>query len=132
MYKYILGLKPTLFSSTVFQWWPYGYQNKVSSLEQTMRIKIVDIPPWMGVNEHLRRDWVGVEIPIPTDEYFLKNKFRGVDPNNPHKYGYIVRASDAFEALQSYNSGSAQFWQRRSNPNDCLRFERRVCRIVQD
>lgn len=90
------------------------------------KIKIVSTPPGFAP-QHIRDEWVGIEIPLPTKEQLSEDPPSGVSIGNENANGYNVLTSDAITALKNAEKQkSAIFWQR-LGIGRYLRFSRNVC-----
>lgn len=89
-------------------------------------IYIFAIPPGFA-SEHIRQEWVGIQIPLaPPEEVKANPPVAGTGENGD---GYLVRRCDAIQALLiAGRREAANFWQ--SLPlGHYLVFSKRVCRM---
>lgn len=93
-----------------------------------MKIRIVKTPPGSVAPEEIRKQWVGVEIPVAEgvedgDSLWVGKQNVG---------GYIVNINEAIEALQEAGKvDAAEFWEGiRNCLGDKLRFKKEYCEIV--
>jgi len=90
------------------------------------KIKIIAVPPGFAPDK-IRKQWVGVEIPLATKKDFAEDPVSGVTVVNENANGYVVLRSKAIIAL--YDAGrneAAAFWE--SLPlGRYLEFKKEIC-----
>lgn len=93
-------------------------------------IRIIAIPPGFAP-EDIRKQWVGVEIRLPTQEEI------DIDPPSPHSIGnenvdgHIVLRQDAIDALAAAgHQDAAGYWEMLVITR-FLRFKQEVCELVE-
>jgi hypothetical protein len=92
----------------------------------SQKIKIIAVPAGFAP-EHIRKEWVGIEIPlaedpIPEDKVVMKI-------GNQNKDGYQVKGTDAVKALQDAEKfEAAEFWGSFSSGN--FTFKKNVCELI--
>ncbi|KND49544.1 MAG: hypothetical protein AB203_00485 [Parcubacteria bacterium C7867-008] len=93
-------------------------------------IRIVSTPPGSIAPVGVRKEWVGVEIPLATKEDFLRVPMRGT-PCEQHKDVHIVLRSKAIDALRTAGrEGVAVYWDREMF-GDYLQFTKKCCEVVE-
>lgn len=94
------------------------------------KIRIVKVPPGFAP-EHIRREWLGVEIPLPTQAELAENPPSAWEANEANSGGYIVFQDDAVKALlAAEKNGAAEFWEDLELPAPYLRFRRDCCEVI--
>ncbi|MBP9836977.1 MAG: hypothetical protein KBC78_04060 [Candidatus Pacebacteria bacterium] len=93
-----------------------------------MKIRIISTPPGSVAPEEIRKQWVGVEIPVaeggePEGALWVGQQNVG---------GYVVSITDAIDALRTAGKErAAQFWEEiQASIGDKLRFKKECCEIV--
>lgn len=102
----------------------------VSTKEEcSMKIRIEAIPPGFAP-EKIRKQWVGIEIPLSDDGVILKDgRWTGTENEN----GYVVFTADAVRALREAGRlDAAEYWEGISFLGSVLRFKRELCSFVQE
>ncbi|MDB5264726.1 MAG: hypothetical protein JWN64_297 [Parcubacteria group bacterium] len=92
-------------------------------------IRIIDIPPGVLAPLEIREQWVGVQIPLATDEELRQNPIAG-KLGNDNDDGHIVLRSKAVKALQRAGRyEAADFWHA-APLGMYLQFKQDVCILV--
>ena len=89
------------------------------------KIKIIATPPGFAP-EHIRVQWIGIQIPlttpIPQDQVVAKI-------GNDNTDGYEVKGIDAVQALKDAKKNqAAEFWEPYSSGN--FKFKKEVCELI--
>lgn len=94
-----------------------------------MKIRIEMVPLGFAPEE-IRKQWVGVEIPLPDDEVILESgRWTGTDNEN----GYVVFTADAVRALwEAGRLDAAEYWEGIGFIGKVLRFKKELCSLVQE
>ncbi len=94
-----------------------------------MKIRIEAVPPGFAPEE-IRKQWVGVEVPLPDDGVILKGgRWTGTENEN----GYVVFTADAVRALREVGRlDAAEYWEGIGSIGKVLRFKRELCSLVQE
>lgn len=92
-------------------------------------VRIITIPPGFAP-EKIRKQWVGVELPLASDEEIAEDPPSGFGIGSDNTNGYLVLRDKAIEALrQAGKKEAADFWD--SFPlGRFLRFKKEVCEVV--
>lgn len=94
-----------------------------------MKVKIISLPPGVAP-EHIRLQWINVEIPLLGIENI--NKPLGFRSGFENLGGYQVRPDHAVEALKKYNKiEAADFWSNYLSAKN-FTFRRDVCELIND
>lgn len=96
-------------------------------------IRITSTPPGQAP-EWVRKEWVGVEIPVKTQQVGLAMGALGGEPEAENLAGYHVNAVQAVSILAQKSPDAAEWWW--SNVFDVLLpesllFARRVCELIE-
>jgi hypothetical protein len=93
------------------------------------KIKIIATPPGFAP-EFIREQWVGIEIPLPTNEQIAENPPSELRTGNENEGGYLVLCSDAIAALKESEKYDAHdFWTTKGLGRYLL-FKRDVCELI--
>lgn len=93
-------------------------------------IRITDVPPGSLAPLEIRQQWVGVEIPLATEDELRANPIVG-KIGNQNDDGHIVLRSKAIEALQAAGrQKAADYWQSFPLIGMYLQFKQDVCALV--
>lgn len=93
------------------------------------KIKIIATPPGFAPEE-IRDQWVGVEIPLPTEEQIAEDPPSGVGIGNQNQGGFLVLTSDAIKSLQNAGKNTAvSFWES-AGIGRYLRFRKEICKEI--
>lgn len=92
------------------------------------KVRITKVPPGFA-NEKIRAQWVGVEIPLVDGEEAAEAEAR-MDRTSASAGGYIVRGSDAVQALMDAGRHEAASFWGRPVPAPHLRFARDCCEVI--
>lgn len=93
------------------------------------RIRIIATPPGFAPEE-IRKEWVGIEIPVNREEINKLLLEPGVWSGNTSDPGYAVLAGDAIHALETAGKHeAAEFW--RGIPSSVYKFKADVCEVVE-
>lgn len=88
------------------------------------------VPPGFAP-EHIRKQWVGVEIRLPTQEEISIDPPSNMGIGNQNAGGYDVFGHDAVEALKSAGRyEAAEFWEGLVLGR-YLRFKKEVCEVLE-
>ncbi len=90
------------------------------------KIKIVGVPPGFAPEE-IRRQWVGIEIPLlEAGENLSKEGWVGTG----NEGGYVVSGGDAITALRKAKKHeAATFWE--GIVPAALRFNKQICELIE-
>lgn len=92
------------------------------------KIRIVSIPPGFAP-EAIRRQWVGVTIPLATDEEINEDPPSDMGIGSSNQDGFLVLRAKAIDALRAAGGiAGAEFWER--IPGRYLKFKKEVCEEV--
>lgn len=96
----------------------------------TAKIRITQTPPGSAPN-HIRDDWVGVEIPLAKDPAGEEDGFWSGTENSG---GHMVNMVDAIEALRAAGKEeAAEYWEDvRQASGFQLRFLTECCELIDD
>ena len=90
------------------------------------KIYIVNTPPGLA-EEHIRKAWVGIVIPLASEEEVDKAARQSGTPRES-VVGYVVRGTDAVRALiDAGKNEAASYWSRPVSPA-YLEFARECCK----
>lgn len=90
------------------------------------KIKIIEVPPGFAPEE-IRKQWVGVEIPLAENP--IPEGRESFQIGNQNQGGYQVRGVDAVKALlDSEKKEAANFWRPYSIGN--FKFKKEVCELI--
>lgn len=90
------------------------------------KIKIIEVPPGF-VPEHIRKQWIGVEIPLTENP--IPEGQETFQVGNQNSGGYQVKGVDAVKALlDSDKQEAANFWIPYSSGN--FKFKKEVCELI--
>lgn len=93
-------------------------------------IKIIKIPPGF-TPEKIRKEWVGVTIPLATRENYRQHPPSGIRIGDENIGGFEVAAEDAIKALQDAGKNrAAGFWKELFSPGDYFIFRKDVCELI--
>jgi hypothetical protein len=91
-------------------------------------IRIKGVPPGFAPPE-IREQWVGIEIPLPTEDELKANPPSGFGIGNANEGGYPVLTKTAIEALlESRRTRAAAFWSKFDGTY--LLFKKEVCELL--
>lgn len=101
------------------------------------KIRIVDVPPG-DAPEWVRKEWVGLEIPIADNDPDPDDSFQfgilGGELKNLG--GYTVETKVAIEILERKSPAAAQWWKNYYNYTlglvEWLVFSKEVCEVVSE
>ncbi|KND50854.1 MAG: hypothetical protein AB202_00410 [Parcubacteria bacterium C7867-007] len=92
-------------------------------------IRIIKTPPGTLAPVGVRKQWVGVIIPLVTEEELRANPIAGTI-GNQNRDGYIVLRSKAIAALRAADrEGVATYWEH-IPLGMYLQFHKNVCELV--
>lgn len=93
-----------------------------------MKIRIISTPPGSVAPEEIRKQWVGIEIPVLTENTQEGSLWTGQE----NAGGYIVNITDAISALRAAGKDrAADFWEEiQFSIGDNLRFKKEHCEVV--
>ncbi len=95
-----------------------------------MKIKIIAVPPGFAPEE-IRQAWVGVEIPLVTEEELSVDPPVATFGTAENAGGYMVTFGDAISALrEARKEPAAVFWEDMSL-GIYLEFNKNVCQLVE-
>lgn len=90
------------------------------------KIKIVSTPPGFAP-EHIRKQWINVEIPLAENPIPKEKVTMKIGREN--EGGYQVKGVDAVNALKEADKKeTAKFWEPYSSGN--FTFKKEVCEII--
>jgi hypothetical protein len=90
------------------------------------KLKIVQIPPGFAP-EHIRKQWIGVEIPLAENP--IPEGKEALRIGNDNAGGYQVKGTDAVKALRDAGKiEAADFWENYSS--GMFKFKKEVCEVV--
>lgn len=91
------------------------------------KIKIIDVPPGFAP-EHIRKQWVGIEIPLAQNPIPEGKEVARI--GNDNAGGYQVKGVDAVKALKEAGKDeAADFWEDYSSGN--FKFKKEVCEVIE-
>ena len=93
-----------------------------------MRIRIISTPPGSVAPEEIRKQWVGIEIPVLPEEEPRGSLWTG----KQNAGGHVVNIGDAIAALRTAGKDqAADFWEEvRGHIGSKLRFKKECCEVV--
>lgn len=93
------------------------------------KIRITKAPPGFAAPE-IREQWVGVDIPLPSEEEIAEDPPTDISIGTANAGGYLVLKDKAIEALRlSGKNDAADFWA--SLPiGRYLRFKKECCELI--
>ena len=93
-----------------------------------MKIRIISTPPGSVAPEEIRKQWVGIEIPILPEEELRGSLWTG----EQNAGGYVVSIGDAIDALRTAGrEQAADFWEEiQAHIGNKLRFKKECCEVV--
>jgi hypothetical protein len=99
------------------------------------QIEIITAPPGSAPQE-LRADWVGVRIPLASEEEV--RQFHALQPSrrkrarDPNAGGYLVLRATAVAALhRAGKPAAATFWSSAEPDDPFLQFNRTACKPIE-
>lgn len=94
----------------------------------TKKIRIIQTPPGAIAPEKIRKQWVGVVLPVAQGGEHSDPHWVGTDNAD----GYIVNTTDAIEALrQAGKTEAADFWEEIAHQTgEQLRFGSAFCAVI--
>ncbi len=94
-------------------------------------IKIIAVPPGSLAPYSIRKQWVGLQIPLVTDEQLRQNPLSGFRQGNQNSGGYLVLRSEAIAALEAAGHlFEAGYWEG-VTAGAYLQFKKDVCELVE-
>lgn len=91
------------------------------------KIKIIDVPPGFAP-EHIRKQWVGIEIPLTQNPIPEGKEVARI--GNDNTGGYQVNGVDAVKALREADKNeAADFWEDYSSGK--FKFKKEVCEVIE-
>ena len=91
-------------------------------------IRIIEIPPGFAP-AHIRRQWVGVVLPLATEEELAHNPPSEVCIGRGNENGYLVLCCKAAAVLRTTGKmEAANYWE--SFFDSYLEFKKEVCELV--
>ena len=92
-------------------------------------IRITSVPPGFAP-EHIREQWVGVTIPMPSAQELAEHPVSEMRIGNDNLDGYLVFREKAIEALlEADKQEAALFWDDLL-VGKYLQFKKDVCEVV--
>ena len=94
-------------------------------------IDIIDVPPGEAP-EWVRKEWVGLRLPISNDQETKGLVQIGVlGGESQHRGGYRIDTAEAITALRGVSPEAAGWWETNVALDfiKCLTFKKDVCRI---
>ena len=95
------------------------------------RIRITSIPPGFAP-ESIRVQWVGVTIPLVTEEEKAQDPPSGISIGAANRGGYMVLTSKAVEALEAADKTEAKEYWGGLVLGSYLVFKKECCEVVED
>ena len=93
------------------------------------KIKIVAVPPGFAPEE-IRKEWVGVELPLATKKELDQDPMLQGRIGNQNVNGYVVLTSKAIVALRAAGKKKgADFWDS-LGMGKYLEFKKEVCEVI--
>lgn len=93
-------------------------------------IRITDVPPGSLAPLAIRLQWVGVEIPLATEDELRQNPIAG-KLGSQNDGGHIVLRSKAIEALRDAGrEEAADYWESFPPIGMYLQFKQDVCAFI--
>jgi len=93
-------------------------------------IRIISTPPGFA-DQDIREAWVGLVIPLPTEEEIAIDPPSTTSFGNENKGGYVVMTHAAVAALREAGQvRAAVFWERFMF-GSYLRFKKEVCDLIE-
>jgi hypothetical protein len=94
-------------------------------------IRIIKTPSSILAPLYIREDWVGIEIPLVTDEELKANPLSGLRLGTGNEDGYLVFRHKAVDALREQGRlEAAGHWERNPLLGMYLQFKKEYCEIV--
>ena len=93
-----------------------------------LKIRITKTPPGFA-DEAIRAQWVGVEIPLVSEDEAAKVESE-MNPKSPSAGGYIVRGVDAIQSLKDAGKEKAAAFWANPTPPFHLRFAKDYCEVI--
>ncbi len=93
-------------------------------------IRIKKVPPGFAP-PHIRLQWVGVELPLASEEDFARNPPSRFFVGSGNGGGYLVPRDKAIEALRNAGKERAAEFLDSFPLGSYLRFEKGVCEVVE-
>lgn len=96
-------------------------------------IKIIAVPPGFAP-DHIREQWVGIQIPLATEAELRDNPLSGFKIGNQNNNSYVVLREKAIEALRTADKYDAvDFWSTTPviSIASYLEFRKEVCELVE-
>lgn len=95
-----------------------------------MKIRIIAVPSSGFAPEEIRKEWVGVEIPVNREEINRLLLEPGMWSGNTNDPGRAVLAKDAIRALRDAGKNkAADFWEK--IPGRVYKFPEEVCELIE-
>lgn len=98
-------------------------------------IKITEVPPGFAA-ENIRKEWVGVKIPLPTQEEVDADPPSDYGIGNDNLGGYLVFTDSAINALIEHDKFRASaYWRdlkRDLQIGKYLQFSKDCCRLIEE
>ena len=92
------------------------------------KIRIIQTPPGIIAPEKIRKQWVGVELPVAAPKDSDEEHWVGTENTG----GYLVNTKDAIKALrQAGKTEAADFWEEmKHQTGEQLRFGSEFCAVI--
>lgn len=94
-----------------------------------MIIRIVSTPPGLE-EESIRKDWVGVELSVVSDEEAAE-AIEDMPTDSPSVGGYMVSGYEAIAALQTMERFTAADFYSQPVPPEYMRFAKACCEVIE-
>ncbi len=94
-----------------------------------LAIRIIAMPPGFAPEE-IRRSWIGVTIPLATDEEIAVDPPSGFGFGNLNMDGHLVLLDKALAALDAAQQNEAFIFWEQFLMGRYLRFSKDVCELV--
>jgi hypothetical protein len=100
----------------------------IQEVQVVKRIRIISTPPGSAAPEKIRKQWVGIELPVVPAKEQDNTGWVG----NANEGGYVVYTADAIKALREAGKDeAADFWEEiKQMTGEQLRFGAQFCAIV--
>ena len=94
-------------------------------------IRIIEVPPSSIAPRRICEQWVGIELPLATEEELRQNPLSGLRRGSKNMLGYIIVRSKAIEALKAARKDeAAKYWDSPAF-GTYLQFTKSVCRLIE-
>ncbi len=91
-------------------------------------IRIIEIPPGFAP-AHIRMQWLGVVLPLATEEELIEHPLSGFSIGHGNENGYLVLCCKAAAVLRTAGKmEAANYWE--SFFSSYLEFKKETCEMV--